>query len=106
MDRLYTQELRRLHSELDSTLTPKQRQLLVVGALSPNLCTPQQIEILRRMDAYLEGLTVQQARRLGALDTFAEGYEAGQESRRKLGKIIAVIVISILIIAFLALISG
>ena len=61
--RLYTQEQRRLHRELESTLTPKQRQLLVVGALSKEICTPQQIEILRRMDPYLEGLTVEQAKR-------------------------------------------
>ena len=83
MDRLYTQELRRLSHELESTLTPKQRQLIVVGALTEAMCTPRQIEILKRMDPYLEGLTPEQARQLGVMDTFAEGYEAGEESGRR-----------------------
>lgn len=105
MDRLYTQELRRLHRELDSTLTPKQRQLLAVGALSEKMCTPQQIEILKRMEPYLAGLTPEQSRHLGVLDTFAEGYEAGQKSGHKLGMVIAVLVIAFIIVGFLALIS-
>lgn len=105
MDRLSTQELRRLHNELASTLTPKQRQLLAVGALSEKMCTPQQVEILKRMDHYVEGLTPEQAGRLAVLDTVAEGYEAGHKSGRNIGKIIAAAVVAFMILAILALIS-
>jgi hypothetical protein len=67
-------------------LRPKQRQLLTVGALTPEMCTPQQLEILNRMNPYLEGLNLQQTAKLAVLDEFAEGYEKGQESGRNLTK--------------------
>jgi hypothetical protein len=40
MNRLGTDELRRLYRELDATLTPKQRQLLAVGAARREHFTP------------------------------------------------------------------
>jgi hypothetical protein len=72
-------------------LRPKQRQLLTVGALTPEMCTPQQLEILNRMNPYLEGLNLQQTAKLAVLDEFAEGYEKGQESGRNLTKMMGVI---------------
>jgi hypothetical protein len=88
---VYRQELNRLHHELVATLTPKQRQLLTVGGLTPEMCTPQQLEILKKMDPYLEGLNLQQVKNLAVLDTFAEGYEKGQESGRRLVKMMVII---------------
>jgi hypothetical protein len=79
MNRLGTDELRFLWRELDRTLTPKQRQLLTVGAARPEHFTSAQREILQKAEAHLKGLTPEQARRLGIMDTFAEGYEKGQK---------------------------
>ena len=106
MDRLGTYELRRLHNELESTLTPTQRRLLAVGALNTQMCTPQQIQILERMTPYLEGMTVDQCRLLGVMDTFAEGWEAGEESGERLVKTMWIIFVVGLIIGVLALIAG
>lgn len=106
MDRLHTHELRRLHHELESTLTPKQRQLMVVGALTPQMCTPDQIKILERMDPYLEGLTIEQAKQLAVIDVFAKGREAGKEAGQRQLKMMGVIfIIACIILGFFALIA-
>jgi len=107
MDQLYRHTLDRLHHELESTLTPKQRQLLAVGALTKEMCTSQQIAILSRMTPYLEGLTTEQAGRLGAMHTFAEGWEAGQKSGEEhVRKIKIILIIVFLIVVFLVIISN
>lgn len=98
---LYTSELSRLQHELEATLTPKQRQLLSVGALTSQMCTPEQLEILRKMDTHLEGLSVEQAKQRAVMDTFAEGREAGRESGQKLVKIMIVLFIVGLILALI-----
>lgn len=105
MPHIYSSELNLLHHELESTLTPRQRQLLAVGALTPEMCTPQQIDILKKMDPYLEGLTPEQAGRLGAMDTFAEGWEAGEESGNRLVKIMGVVFAAGVILGILALLA-
>jgi alkylhydroperoxidase/carboxymuconolactone decarboxylase family protein YurZ len=102
---IYTQELSRLQRELEATLTPKQRQLLSVGALTSQMCTPEQLEILKKMDSYLEGLTPEQAKQRAVMDTFAEGWEAGRESGQKLVKIMIVIFVGTLIIGIIVLIA-
>lgn len=79
-------ELDRLFHQLNATLTPKQRQALVVGALQADMMTPAQIEIMKRMESYLQGLTPQQCRQLGMVDTFREEYDRG----RKSGNVIAI----------------
>jgi hypothetical protein len=82
MDAL-SKELNRLHHELVATLTPNQRQLLAAGALTPEMCTPQQLEILNKMNPYLEGLNLQETANLAVMHEFTGGYEAGQESNRE-----------------------
>jgi hypothetical protein len=70
------------------------------------MCTPEQIEILQKMDPYLEGLTVEQARQLAAIDVFAEGCEAGREAGKRDLKIMATVFIVLIIFALLVLISS
>lgn len=56
------------------------------------------------MDPYLEGLTPEQCGRLGVMDTFAEGWEAGKESGKRFLKIMIITAVVGLIIG-LVLIS-
>jgi hypothetical protein len=98
---LGTQELRRLYRELEPTLTPKQRELMVVGALHPSMLTPTQLEIVKKMEPYLNGLTPEQSRQLGMLDTFAEGYEAGQQEGTRVGLIIGIAVVILIAVVVL-----
>ncbi len=83
--------------KVDASLTPKQRQLAVVGALKEQMLTPAQLEILKKMDPYLEGLTPEQCRKLAIIDTIAEGYEAGQRAGSSMETMIAVGLILLLI---------
>ena len=90
MDALHNQDLRRLSHQFEATLTPEQRQLAVVGALKEEMLSPAQQEILKKMRPYLDGLTPEQSRQLGTLDTFAEGYEAGEKAGSNIGVAIGV----------------
>lgn len=101
MDRFYTHELRRLHKQFEATLTPKQRQLLLVGALKDDMCTSRQIELRKNIDQYLVGLTPEQAARLGAIDVFMEGVEKGQAEGERLGRIMKwSFIISLIVFGF------
>jgi fumarylacetoacetate (FAA) hydrolase family protein len=64
-----------LHQEFEATLTDSQRQLIASGGLSAELLTPGQIEILRKMEPYLQGLTPEQIRLLGLQDGIREAQE-------------------------------
>ncbi len=103
MNRLGTNELRRIYRQLNATLTPKQRQLLAVGAARPEIFTPAQLELLKQAEPFLEGLTPEQARQLGMLDTFSEGYEAGHEAGNTIGVMLFVggIIVALAIIVSL-----
>jgi hypothetical protein len=56
--------------------------------------TPEQLQILKKMSPYLEGLTPEQARQLGFLDAIREGYEAGE----KAGNAILVLIIAFIVV--------
>jgi len=104
MDRLHTQELRRLSDELNSTLTPKQRQLAVVSALKPEMLNADQQRILKQMEPYLEGLSFEQARQLAITDVIAEGYEKGQRDGAALVKVfVGIVVLVVLLVLLLVL---
>ena len=90
MDRLGTEELRRAYREFEATLTPTQRRFLAVGAVQSAVFTPEQLEILKKMEPHLSGLTPEQCRQLGVLDTFADGYEAGDRAGNPIVTMIAV----------------
>jgi hypothetical protein len=96
-------ELSRIQNEFVATLTPEQRRLHMVGALSEEMMSPQQIAILKKMDPYLEGLTLKQTKQLALLDHYTEGYEKAREEGQKIGKLIGVFVIAFVILGFLAL---
>jgi hypothetical protein len=97
-------ELRRLSKQLEATLTPRQRQLLLLGRpISDEMMqwTDYQKELNRQMAPFLEGLSFEEGRQLGAQDVFDEGYERGREAGRRLvwmiGVIFLLIVFSILV---------
>jgi hypothetical protein len=100
MDRL---EVRRLSKQLEVTLTPQQRQLLIIGRSIPDeMLTPKQAEILKQMAPHLEGLTFEESRRLGAQDVFEEGFEAGQVAGKGLGIGLAVLLTLVLLALLVA----
>lgn len=102
MDDHDIRERRRLGMEFDATLTPKQRELLAIGASSAVQWTPKQLEIMKELQPYLDGMTLEQQQKLGAMDVFQDGYEAGQAVGGKLGILIAVLVVALVILLLIS----
>jgi hypothetical protein len=76
-------KFRGLADQFNATLTPQQRQLLLVGALKDEHLSGGQLEILKAMKAtnYLNpNLTVEQARQFGAVDLIEEYREKGESA--------------------------
>jgi hypothetical protein len=102
-------ELDRIHNEFVSTLTPQQRRLLSAG-IQVTLTTQHQ-EILHEMEPYLEGLTLDQIKRLALYDQqmanqeeFNRGWQAGWESGERsvsFIKLMATAAVTLMILACL-----
>jgi hypothetical protein len=101
-------ELRRLQREFDASLTPTQRKLVMVDALTQQMCTPYQIEIMSRMEphtAYMDGMTIEQVKRLALIDVMAEAREKGQaDGKRDVTRMIVIFVIGLIVFGFIALV--
>jgi len=100
-----TRERRRLGRLFDATITQEQRQLFAIGRGSDIVWTAEQREILQKLQPYLEGLTLEEQQKLGAMDVVQDGYEAGQAAGQKLGTLISVLVIGVMLVVFLLLTS-
>jgi hypothetical protein len=94
MDDEATKERRRLGRLLDSTITPEQRRLFAMGRQSEIVWTPEQLEIHKKLQAYLEGLTFEKQQELGMMDVYQDGYTSGQ----KAGTLVAVVIVAFVVL--------
>ncbi len=101
-------DLKLLHQEFEATLTDSQRQLLASGGLSAEWLTPGQIEILRKMEPYLQELTPEQISLLGLQDQVREAqersrrqHEAGQGASKQAIMPYAVGILLLVVIALI-----